>query len=126
MGHLLLRVIRHSIARQEQLQDARNQALTCPLTGIGNRRAFDLELKRRMNDFRRGEMECSVALFDIDRFKTINDEYGHDQGDDVLKGVSHILRDKLRTVDCRQAMAAVECFRHSHGQRGRSVPKRTG
>ena len=99
IGHLLIRVIRHSIARQYQLRNAQKQALTDALTGIGNRRAFDWELERRIGEFRRHGAGCSIMLLDLDHFKSINDRFGHDLGDQVLQGVSQVLRSTLRDTD---------------------------
>jgi diguanylate cyclase (GGDEF)-like protein len=99
IGHLIARVIRHSIARQLQLQNAQTQALTDALTGIGNRRAFDMELSRRLNEFRRYGSGCCVLLLDLDHFKSVNDRFGHDVGDEVLQGVAGLLRETLRDTD---------------------------
>ena len=99
IGHLLARVIRHSIARQHQLRIAQTQALTDSLTGIGNRRAFDLELTRRLIEFRRYGAGCCVMLLDLDHFKAVNDRYGHDTGDEVLQGIAGVLRRTLRETD---------------------------
>ncbi len=69
------------------------------LTGIGNRRAFE----ERVNDLhrralRRG-MPYSVIMCDIDRFKGINDTYGHRAGDEILRAVAHAIRLGLRQED---------------------------
>lgn len=99
MGDLLTRMIRHSIARQQQLQDALAQALKDPLTGIGNRRAFATELDRRLTDWKRHRTTFSVALFDIDHFKLVNDSYGHDAGDKVLCNIASVLNRTTRDTD---------------------------
>ncbi len=99
IGHLLARVIRHSIARQQQLRHAQTEALTDALTGIGNRRAFDLELTRRLQEIRRRGAGCCVMLLDLDHFKAVNDRYGHDLGDEVLRRISGVLRNTLRETD---------------------------
>lgn len=66
------------------------------LTGIDNRPHF-LDLARRtLDDCRRGNRECSLVLFDLDHFKSINDRYGHAAGDYVLKQVSSVCRAQLR------------------------------
>lgn len=99
MGHLLVRVIRHSIARQQQLLHAQATALTDALTGSGNRRAFDLEAMRRLEDWRREDTPFCMAMVDIDYFKLVNDRWGHDVGDDVLCTVAALLRDGVRETD---------------------------
>lgn len=99
MGDLLTRMIRHSIARQQQMQDALAQALKDPLTGIGNRRAFAAELERRLADWQRHRTTFSVALLDIDHFKSVNDSYGHDAGDKVLCNIASVLNRTTRDTD---------------------------
>jgi diguanylate cyclase (GGDEF)-like protein len=99
MGDLLARTIRHSITRQQQMQDALALALMDPLTGVGNRRAFVAELDRRFAEWRRYRAAFSVALFDIDHFKSINDSYGHDAGDQVLRHVASVLNQTTRDID---------------------------
>lgn len=99
MGDLLTRMIRHSIARQQQLQDALAQALKDPLTGVGNRRALATDLKRRLADWRRHRAAFSVALLDIDHFKSVNDSYGHDAGDQVLCKLASVLNRTTRETD---------------------------
>jgi len=90
-------------ARQVELAKANEHlhylATTDSLTGLKNRRHFleclDLEVERS----KRYSSPCSVAMIDVDRFKVINDSYGHDVGDQVLRELSKILLDELRTVD---------------------------
>lgn len=72
---------------------------TDPLTGVCNRRAMDDTLKSLVAMKNRYDLGFSVALFDIDHFKKINDEQGHLNGDAVLKGVAKLLDDAARETD---------------------------
>lgn len=74
-------------------------ATTDSLTGIGNRRSFDLEVSRRMAIFRRYQTACSLLLIDADHFKAINDTYGHDAGDRVLQAIARSIQAILRDID---------------------------
>lgn len=69
------------------------------LTGVYNRRYFDHQLKVEMEWAKREEEPISLAFIDIDNFKAVNDTYGHQAGDMVLKGLGHILQSNLRTTD---------------------------
>ncbi len=65
------------------------QALLDALTGIANRHAFNEELDRTFARLREGSLNrCSLILIDVDRFKSVNDRYGHLAGDDALKSVA--------------------------------------
>jgi diguanylate cyclase (GGDEF)-like protein/PAS domain S-box-containing protein len=81
---------------EEQLQYLANRD---PLTGLINRRRFldDLTRQVTMSD-RYGELSA-VLLIDLDHFKPINDEYGHDAGDRVLQEVAATINERLRTTD---------------------------
>ncbi len=80
----------------EQLQE---QALCDPLTGLYNRRYLDEFFSREVARAQREQVPIALALIDLDHFKQLNDEYGHLEGDDVLKGVAQHLLDNLRTSD---------------------------
>ena len=99
LGHLLIRVIRHSIARQKKLLEAQSQALIDSLTGLGNRRYFDLELDRSLAEASRSGSGFGLIIFDIDHFKSINDGYGHLHGDEVLRMVAETFKRQVRTSD---------------------------
>ena len=70
-----------------------------PLTGLLNRRVMETVLKREFNRSRRYAGILSVVFLDLDDFKGINDRYGHDRGDDVLKHVAKNLLDMSRDSD---------------------------
>ena len=76
-----------------------SEARTDALTNLPNRRAFDEELKRRMAEWRRHQVPLSVLIMDIDRFKRLNDAYGHPAGDVVLAGVAEALQKTMRESD---------------------------
>lgn len=70
-----------------------------PLTGINNRRFFDQRLKEEASRAKRHNRPLSCLFLDIDHFKRINDQFGHQAGDSVLKQVSSLLNDRLRQTD---------------------------
>jgi diguanylate cyclase (GGDEF)-like protein len=69
------------------------------LTGLGNRRYFDEQLKRAMHNANRHHTQVGLVLGDLNKFKAINDTYGHSIGDQVLKQFSNILRSCIRDSD---------------------------
>jgi diguanylate cyclase len=85
--------------RSEELQSYMTEARTDALTGLPNRRALDDELNRRMAAYRRQGTPLGVLLVDVDRFKGVNDTYGHHIGDEVLKEVAKSLRHAVRDCD---------------------------
>jgi two-component system cell cycle response regulator len=74
-------------------------AITDPLTGLYNRRYLDAHLKSVVARAVATAKPVCVLLFDIDHFKGINDTYGHDAGDDVLRDFSDRLRRVVRGID---------------------------
>ena len=69
------------------------------LTGLFNRRHFEQELARETERAARYGAPGAVLLVDLDNFKEVNDTFGHRAGDDVLKGVAGLLRQRLRQTD---------------------------
>jgi len=69
------------------------------LTGLFNRRHFEQELARETERVARYGDPGAVMVIDIDNFKDVNDTFGHKAGDDVLKGVGALLRQRLRQTD---------------------------
>jgi len=85
--------------RKRLEEDLRAQAATDPLTGVPNRRSFETTARREVERARRYAKPFAVLALDIDHFKKVNDTYGHDIGDIVLKGMTRICLDKLRVTD---------------------------
>ncbi len=66
------------------------------LTGIYNRRFFDLEIERLLKQASRLQQPFATMMLDIDFFKKYNDEYGHLKGDDVLRQVDTALKQQVK------------------------------
>ena len=81
-----------------QLESARREALTDGLTGIANRKYFDLTLAKQVQVVSPDE-PLSLLLLDIDHFKQFNDQYGHQLGDQVLRLVAQTLAQSLKGRD---------------------------
>ncbi len=75
------------------------QSLTDPLTSLGNRRAFEIALDREFQRSRRSKAPLSLLMLDIDFFKSFNDNYGHVQGDEVLRRIGSLIRACSRESD---------------------------
>jgi diguanylate cyclase (GGDEF)-like protein len=75
------------------------EARTDPLTGLLNRRGFDERALVELAHARREERPVAMAVFDLDHFKHINDEWGHPTGDRVLARVGGLLSDQCRDID---------------------------
>ena len=69
------------------------------LTGLGNRRAFEIALAREVDRVARAGEPALVLMVDIDHFKRVNDTWGHSVGDEVIRGVAHALADCIRPMD---------------------------
>jgi diguanylate cyclase (GGDEF)-like protein len=74
-------------------------ATTDPLTGLNNRKRVMSILGDHYKYYRRYKTEFSVLMLDVDHFKDVNDTYGHQAGDMVLKQVAELFNENLRNVD---------------------------
>lgn len=92
-------VIRDVTERRAMIDDLARQALSDPLTGLANRRAFDRELARMLASGEAGQRAGCLALFDLDHFKAINDRFGHGTGDRVLRAFAQVLRSRAGGSD---------------------------
>ena len=91
----LLHPLKNSIAYHAAMQLAMQDSLT----GLGNRRYFDEQLKRAMHNANRHHSLVGLVLVDLDKFKVINDTYGHTTGDLVLQEFANILHQCIRDSD---------------------------
>lgn len=111
----LTRIFNEMVARlrqgQQEIADANSRlraknedlerlSVTDGLTGLTNHRALMQRLHEEALRSRRNKHPFAVIMTDVDHFKQYNDEFGHPQGDIVLKHVAHILQQSTRTVDC--------------------------
>jgi diguanylate cyclase (GGDEF)-like protein len=76
-----------------------DQAILDPLTGVFNRRHMERCLSDAIERQRRNSAPTSLVLIDVDRFKTINDQFGHAKGDSVLKGIVSLIAKRSRKLD---------------------------
>lgn len=82
-----------------ELEETRREAHTDPLTGLGNRKMFDRALRTAAIDAIEAGEPLTLALLDVDHFKSFNDEFGHILGDQVLRLIGVILRDNIKGQD---------------------------
>lgn len=85
--------------QREQMATCLQESRTDALTNVPNRRAFDLEINRSLNEWRQREKSFALLFLDIDHFKRVNDNHGHMVGDHVLKSVATCLKTNLREND---------------------------
>ncbi len=91
--------IRDITERKQNEQQLRLLAATDPLTGILNRRSLMEILEKELVRCRRYKHELSILMIDIDHFKSINDTFGHEAGDEILKAAAITIRNSLRIND---------------------------
>ena len=109
-----IHLVTHDITAEKQAQKEHEQnlrelkdknreldqmAIRDPLTGLYNRRFFDEALTREWQQFQRSGEAFTVIIMDVDAFKAINDDYGHEAGDRALQQVSATLKTNLRESD---------------------------
>lgn len=92
----------------ENFRVAREMAVTDELTGLPNRRGFNAEIKKLFHLSSRYNHPLSVAVFDLDYFKVVNDTYGHAVGDEVLKGFTRMVGNRIRKTDLFARMGGEE------------------
>lgn len=92
----------------ELTKQLRHQATTDFLTGLANRRWLTEQVPAMQSQAERAGEPLSIILFDLDNFKLINDDYGHDVGDKVLMIVGEIVKDSLRPYDLASRIGGEE------------------
>jgi len=97
--HYLGQQTARSIENVTLHERVRVQAVTDELTGLSNHRRFQESLASEVGRARRFEQPLGLVMLDIDNFKRVNDTYGHQQGDQVLREVARVLRETARDID---------------------------
>jgi diguanylate cyclase (GGDEF)-like protein len=87
------------LASAWKLEEVARRALVDGLTGLANRVGFETEMRGALAEQMRHRWPVSLVLVDIDNFKFVNDTYGHEAGDEVLRAVARTLQDGARTTD---------------------------
>jgi diguanylate cyclase (GGDEF)-like protein len=96
---VLLAVVAGSLELAWSYQEVDRRARTDPLTGLFNRMHFGEQLQRTLTEADRFNQPVSLVLVDVDHFKAVNDTWGHEAGDAVLRHVARILQEGVRAVD---------------------------
>jgi diguanylate cyclase (GGDEF)-like protein len=97
--HGVLQHLAASLLRVAHTHELTEQAETEPLTGLGNRRRLQRALDQSLGRAERYGEHVAVLLIDLDRFKPVNDELGHDMGDAVIVACANALRERTRAYD---------------------------
>jgi diguanylate cyclase (GGDEF)-like protein len=87
------------IIEYDELKRLQLNAVTDPLTGLYNRRLFSESFEKELNRARRYGHPMGLVILDLNRFKEVNDKYGHPRGDEVLRAAAATLKKALRTSD---------------------------
>jgi two-component system, cell cycle response regulator len=107
---IVLPAIRNQVRKEDTLQNLtqslsarsetlEHEALTDALTGMHNRRYFDDAVNEYLEQFRRIDKPVGLMILDLDHFKKVNDTYGHDVGDEVLRQIARCLQEFTRYHD---------------------------
>ena len=107
-GHLFIAFLHDITERQAFRNSLQEMALTDILTGLPNRRAFTEKLPEAMARATREPQQMGLLFMDIDGFKSINDKYGHEAGDELLVKFAERLVDAVRDVDTVARLAGDE------------------
>jgi diguanylate cyclase len=85
---------------RQELAHARETAKTDALTGLLNRRAFDQKLNEYIESHKQSNVELCLLILDIDCFKQINDTFGHQMGDNVLRYTANLMKQHITKYHC--------------------------
>jgi diguanylate cyclase (GGDEF)-like protein len=95
----LLSSLVYPLRNSLQYENAFQASLTDPLTGIYNRSMMETTLRREVSLARRHRTPLSMIILDLDKLKAVNDQHGHDTGDELIKQISECVSVSLRETD---------------------------
>jgi diguanylate cyclase (GGDEF)-like protein/PAS domain S-box-containing protein len=98
-GLYMIGVVRDIGERKKAEEQVYFLTITDPLTKIYNRRYFTQKLEKEIDRAKRSGSKFSLIMLDIDRFKRINDNFGHNAGDLVLKSMTEMIKNRIRKID---------------------------
>ncbi len=101
-------ILADSLQRGIQYEELFERASNDPLTGLYNRRVFDERIHGMIESARRYKRPLTLIAMDLDRFKQINDNLGHQAGDEALKEVADVFRKAVRSTDLLVRMGGDE------------------
>lgn len=97
--NIIIQAFGNALTNMLKIKQLETDASTDHLTGCYNRRSFNNLISHNMDNSRRYKRDLSVILLDIDYFKKVNDTYGHQSGDEVLKAISKAVQSFIRKGD---------------------------
>jgi diguanylate cyclase (GGDEF)-like protein/PAS domain S-box-containing protein len=107
-GHLFIAFLHDISERKSLFASMEAMALRDTLTGLCNRRALMQALPEALQRANRARQSCAVFFLDLDRFKQVNDRYGHEEGDELLRQFADRLRGTVRKTDTVGRLAGDE------------------
>ena len=93
------RIAADAIAKSKQHAETASHALTDPITGLPNARSLQVEFDKEVKRSIRADSTFQVLMLDLDRFKAVNDTFGHKVGDNFLTAIGGVIRSQLRDYD---------------------------
>ena len=93
------RIAADAIDKSLKHDEATTNALTDPMTGLPNARSLQLQFEKEVARADRNGTEFQMLMLDLDRFKAVNDSFGHKAGDEMLREISRVIRAELRDYD---------------------------
>lgn len=88
-----------AISKSQRQLVTETYALTDPMTGLPNARSLQIQFDKEVGRADRAESSFQLLMLDLDRFKLVNDNYGHKAGDVMLKEIGRVIREQLRDYD---------------------------
>jgi diguanylate cyclase (GGDEF)-like protein/PAS domain S-box-containing protein len=107
-GHLFIAFLHDISERKSLFASLEEMALRDTLTGLPNRRALMKTLPEALQRANRSGQSCAVFFLDLDRFKQVNDRYGHEEGDELLRQFAERVRGAVRKTDTVGRLAGDE------------------